>query len=203
MITLFHAPRTRSQKVMWMLEELGVAYEVRPVSFLERDADEEFVHLNPAGFLPVMKDGDTVLLESAAMMEYVAARYGPTPLVPGPTDQTYPAYLQYFHFGEASLAAPLMIIPYSLYFAPPEHRDNYGLELARQIFRRRLPLVEQRLAQTPYMAGDAFTAADISVAYAVNIGKWCKAIDAYSPAVADYMQRVEGRPAYQAMRARA
>jgi glutathione S-transferase len=188
---------------MWMLEEMGLAYEVRPVSFLERDRDEEFATLNPAGFLPVMKDGDTVLLESAAMMDYVAARYGPTPLVPSPTENTYAAYLQYFHFGEASLAAPLMIIPYSLYFAPPEHRDNYGMEIARQIFRRRLPLVEQRLGQTPYMAGEAFTAADISVAYALNIGKWCKAITDYSPAMADYMQRVEARPGYQAMRARA
>jgi glutathione S-transferase len=188
---------------MWMLEEMGLTYEVRPVAFLERDQDQEFAALNPAGFLPVMKDDDTVLVESAAMMEYVAARYGPTPLVPGPTDKTYPAYLQYFHFGEASLAAPLMIIPYSLYFAPPEHRDNYGLEIARQIFRRRLPLVEQRLAKAPYLAGDAFTAADIAVAYALNIGKWCKAIESYSPAVADYMQRVESRPAYQAMRARA
>jgi glutathione S-transferase len=203
MITLFHAPRTRSQKVMWMLEEMGQPYDLRPVAFLERDADEEFASLNPAGFLPVMKDGDTVLLESAAMMEYIAARYGPTPLVPGPTDPAYPSYLQYFHFGEASLAAPLTIIPYTLYFAPLEHRDNYGIEVARQIFRRRLPLVEQRLAQSSYMAGDAFTAADISVAYAINIGKWCKAIDGYSPALADYMQRVEAHPAYQAMRARA
>jgi glutathione S-transferase len=202
MITLFHAPRTRSQKVMWMLEEMGQPYDIRPVAFLERDADEEFVSLNPAGFLPVMKDGETVLLESAAMMEYLAARYGPTPLVPHPADAAYPAYLQYFHLGEASLAAPLIIIPYSLYFAPLEHRDNYGLEIARQIFRRRLPVVEQRLAKAPYMAGEAFTAADISVAYAVNIGKWCKAIDSYSPVLADYMGRVEGRPAYQAMRAR-
>jgi glutathione S-transferase len=203
MITLFHAPRTRSQKVMWMLEEMGLAYEVRPVAFMERQLDEEFVGLNPAGFLPVMKDGDIVLLESAAMMDYLAVRHGPTPLVPRPSDPTYPAYLQYFHFGEASLAAPLMIIPYSLYLAPPQHRDNYGIEIARQIFRRRLPLVERRFAEAPYMAGDVFTAADISVAYALNIGKWCKAIDGYSPALAEYMQRVEGRPAYQAMRARA
>jgi glutathione S-transferase len=203
MITLFHAPRTRSQKVMWMLEEMGLAYEVRAVAFMERDRDPEFVALNPAGFLPVMTDGDTVLLESGAMMDYIAARYGPTPLAPQPSDPTYPVYLQYVHFGEASLAAPLMIIPYSLYLAPPEHRDNYGIEIARQIFRRRLVLVEQRLAQAPYMAGEAFTAADISVAYAVNIGKWCKAIDGYSPALAEYMQRIEGRPAYQAMRARA
>jgi glutathione S-transferase len=203
MITLFHAPRTRSQKVMWMLEEMGVPYEVRPVVFLERDRDEAFMSLNPAGFLPVMKDGDTVLLESAAMMEYVAARYGPTPLVPGPTDPTYPAYLQYFHFGEASLAAPLIIIPYSLYLASPEERHNSGVEVARKIFRRRLPLVEQRLVQAPYMAGEAFTAADISVAYALGIGKWCEAIDDYSPVLGAYMQRVGERPAYQAMRARA
>jgi len=203
MITLFHAPRTRSQKVMWMLEEMGVAYEVRVVAFLERERDQEFMALNPAGFLPVMKDGDTVLFESAAMMDYIAARYGPTPLVPSPTDRAYPAYLQYVHFGEASLAAPLIVITYSLQFAPPEHRDNYGIEIARMIFRRRLPLVEQRLAEAPYMAGEDFTAADISVAYAVGIGKWCKAIDGYSPSLADYMRRVEARPAYQAMRARA
>jgi glutathione S-transferase len=188
---------------MWMLEEMGVAYQVRPVAFMERDEDAEFVGLNPGGFLPVMTDGETVLLESGAMIEYVAARYGPTPLVPGPSEAAYSAYLQFFHFGEAGLAAPLVIIPYSRYFAPVEHRDNYGGEIARQIFRRRLPIVERRLGQAPYMAGEAFTAADISVAYAVNTGKWCKAIDSYSPALADYMHRVESRPAYQAMRARA
>lgn len=203
MITLFHAPRTRSQKVMWLLEEMGVDYEIRPVAFLERDRDQEFMTLNPAGFLPVMTDGDTVLFESEAIMAYAAARFGPTPLVLGPTDRAYAVYLQYVHFGEASLAAPLMIIPYTRNFAPPEHRDHYGIEIAKQIFRRRLPLVERRLAEAPYMAGDSFTAADISVAYAVGIGKWCKAIENYSPALADYMLRVEGRPGYQAMRARA
>jgi len=203
MITLFHAPRTRSQKVMWLLEEMGVAYEVRPVDFMHRDADAEFMQVNPGGFLPVMRDGDTVMFESHAIMEYVATRYGPTPLVPGPTDPDYATYLQYFHFGEASLIAPLVIIPYTRFFAPPEHRDNYGLEIAREIFRRRLPLVEQRLAQAPYMAGDRFTAADIAVAYALGLGKAFKAIETYSEALADYMQRVEARPGYQTMRARA
>jgi glutathione S-transferase len=203
MLTLYHAPRTRSQKVMWMLEEMGLAYEVRPVAFLERETDGEFMGLNPVGFLPVMTDGDTVLVESGATMEYIAARYGPTALAPSPTERSYPAYLQYVHFGEASLAAPLMVIPYSLYFAPPEHRDNYGNEIARQIFRRRLPLVERRLPQAPYMAGDVFTAADISVAYAIGLGKWCGAIEGYGPALADYMTRLEARPGHLAMRARA
>ncbi len=186
-----------------MLEEMGVAYELRRVDFLEREADREFMQLNPGGFLPVMKDGDTVLFESHAIMEYAAARYGPTPLAPSPTDEDYGAYLQYFHFGEASLVAPLIIIPYTRFFAPPEHRDNYGIEVARAIFRRRLPLVERRLAEAPYMAGERFTAADISVAYALGLGKAFKAIEGYSPVLADYMQRVEARPGYEAMRARA
>lgn len=82
MITVFHAPRTRSLRVIWMLEEMGLPYEVRPVDFPRHYADEEFMRLNPAGSVPVLVDGDVVISESMAIIEYLISRHGPTVLAP-------------------------------------------------------------------------------------------------------------------------
>lgn len=198
MITVYHVPRTRSLRIIWMLEEMGIDYEVKAIRFLEARNDPEFMAKSPGGYLPVMTDGDLTMIESGAMMEYLAARYGPTPLAPEPGDPSYPAYLQYFHFGEASLAAPLGIIAYCRFFAPEDQKENAGVEAARQIFRNRLPVVEKALERGGYMAGEAFTAADISVAYALGIGQLFNvAPEGYSPAVSAYLARVGERPAYQ------
>ncbi len=95
MLTVFHAPRTRSVRVLWMLEEMGLSYEVRLVDFPRHRADAEFMRLNPAGTIPVLTDGDVVISDSAAILEYLARRHGPTVLAPEASDPTYPAYLQF------------------------------------------------------------------------------------------------------------
>ena len=104
MITVFG--EGRGFRVVWLLEEMGLSCELRPVDLLAGiEKDAEYLAINPAGFIPAIRDGDLTMVESIAIMEYLMARYGPTPLSPEPRDPTFAAYQQFLHLGEAGLAA--------------------------------------------------------------------------------------------------
>ena len=91
------------------------------------------------------------------------ARYGPTPFSPAPQDAAFPLYQQFLHLGEAGLAAPAYFVNGARNIAPESERDNWSARQAMRVFESRLGLVTRQLARTPYLAGAAFTAADISV----------------------------------------
>src|ERR1700735_3246865 len=107
MITIFGGGTSRSLRVTWLMEEMGIPYHLRPVNLLADGEDAEFLAVNPAGFIPAMQDGDVTMVESVAIMEYLMARYGPTPLAPDPYAPSFPAYQQFLHLGEAGLAASI------------------------------------------------------------------------------------------------
>src|SRR5579862_1070899 len=160
----------RGFRVVWLLEEMGLPYRLRPVDlFAGAENDPEFMAINPGGFIPALVDGDVPLVESIAIMEYLMARHGPTPLAPAPSDPTLPAYQQFLHLGEAGLAASIYFVNGARNFAPESERDNHTARHALETFETRLRLVTRQLAQAPYMAGEAFTAADISVTYALDL----------------------------------
>src|SRR6476661_2998689 len=104
MITVFGGSLSRSLRVVWLMEEMGLPYRVRPVDMLADAPDLEFLAANPAGYIPVLEDADVTMVESIGIMEYLLARYGPTPLAPAPSDPSFPAYQQFLHLGEAGLA---------------------------------------------------------------------------------------------------
>jgi glutathione S-transferase len=136
------------------------------------------------------------MVESIAIMEYLMARYGPTPLAPDPHDPTFPAYQQFLHLGEAGLAASIYFVVVSRNLAPEGERQNWGAAKALEVFKSRLGLVTRQLARSPYLAGDAFTAADISVTYALDLARRSDAA-ALGEAEQAYMARTSGRAAYQ------
>ena len=107
MLKIFHASGSRSLRVIWMAEEMGLDYELAPEAIGR--SSPEFIAVNPARALPAIIDGDVAMSESVAIVQYLAARYGPTPLAPAADDPTYPAYLQYLVYGEGSLSAFLRI----------------------------------------------------------------------------------------------
>jgi glutathione S-transferase len=197
MITVYGGWPTRSQRVLWLLEEMGVPYAFHAVDIRNRGADAEFQAINPAGFLPALGDGDGALVESVAIMEYLIARYGPTRLAPSPAEPSFLPYQQFLHMGEAGLAAYLNIVVASRFFAPEAERQNFGAGVAIRMFFNRLTLVSRRLEASPHLAGEAFTAADISVTYALELGGRLGLADQYPPAVSAYMQRLSVRNAYQ------
>ena len=141
------------------------------------------------------------MVESVAIMEYLMARYGPTPLAPAPQDPTFPAYQQFLHLGEAGLATLMMPVVVSRFLAPEAERENWGATWCLQSFQKRLKLVSRRLAGSPYLAGEAFTAADISVTYALNLGQRTCGIT-LGDAEQAYVALTTGRDAYKRAMAR-
>ena len=195
MITVFGGQTSRSLRVVWLLEEMGLPYRVRQVDLLADEEDAEFLAVNPGGFLPAIRDGGVTMVESIAIMEYLAGRYGPTPLAPAPDDPAFPTYQQFLHLGEAGLATFMNVIIMCRYFAPESERQNWAAGQAMRWIDGRRKLVAAQLAHAPYLAGDSFTAADISVTYALELGrKHCELV--LSDAEQAYLARTTGRPAF-------
>jgi glutathione S-transferase len=195
MITVFG--EGRGFRVVWLLEEMGLAYKLRPVDLLVGvENDAEYLAINPAGFIPALQDGDVTMVESIAIMEYLIARYGPTPIAPAAHHPAFPAYQQFLHLGEAGLAASMYFVVVSRNLAPEAERQNWGARKALEVFQSRLTLVIRQLARSPYLAGDAFTAADISVTYALEFAQrtGCAALGEAEQA---YVIRTSGREGYK------
>lgn len=187
----------RGFRVVWLLEEMGLPYRLRGVDLLAGvENDPEFLALNPAGFIPALKDGDVVMVESIAIMEYLLARHGPSPLAPVAQDPTFPAYQQFLHLGEAGLAASIYFVSGARHIAPPEQRDNWSAGQALDVFTTRLSLVTRQLQRTPYLAGEAFTAADISVGYALEMARKNAGIT-FDETVQAYLERLRARDGYR------
>ena len=195
MITVFG--EGRGFRVVWLLEEMGLAYRLRPVNLLAGvEKDAEFLAINPAGFIPAIQDGDVTMVESIAIMEYVMARYGPTSLAPAPHDSAFPAYQQFLHLGEAGLAASIYFVVGARNFAPESERQNWSASQALSVFESRLTLVTRQLASMPYLAGETFTAADISVTYALELAETSGGIT-FSEVEQSYMARARAREGYK------
>jgi len=195
MLTVFHVPRTRSLRVIWLCEEMGVPYEVKAETFGQ--PSPEFLAANPLGAFPAISDdGGIAMSESTAIMQYIADRYGPTPLAPKVGDPGYCEYLQFLTFGEASMAAYMNPVIATQFMAPEGQRENATVDLAKGMFIRRLAAVEKQLEKADYLAGD-FTAADISVGYALGLGEGFGLGDRYPAPVKAYSARLQERPAYK------
>src|ERR1700742_3659214 len=192
----------RGFRVIWLLEEMGIPYRLRSVDLLAgAENDPEFMAVNPGGFIPALQDGDVTMVESIAIMEYLLARYGhesksDTPLAPAPNDPAFALYQQFLHLGEAGLGANIQVVVVSGFIAPPSERENWGARWALDQFRSRMRLVKRQLARAPYMAGDALTAADISVTYTLNLAirRGGIVLDDVEKA---YMARTTGRDGYK------
>ena len=195
MITVFG--EGRGFRVVWLLEEMGLPYRLRDVDLLAGvENDAEFLKINPAGFIPAIRDGDVTMVESVAIMAYLLARYGPTTLAPGAQDPAFPGYQQFLHLGEAGLAASLYFVSGARNIAPESERDNWSARQAMGVFTSRLKLVTRQLEVAPYMAGDVFTAADISVGYALEMARKNVGV-VLGAAEQTYMTRLRERGGYQ------
>src|SRR5262245_54539345 len=115
MIALYYAPRTRAVRVRWLLEELGLPYELRRVTFVAPSGGF-FAQATPSGKLPVIEDGEITIAESGAILEYVLERYGGGRLAPPPGSPARGRYLQWLHFAEGTLSVPLSTILWHLLY---------------------------------------------------------------------------------------
>jgi glutathione S-transferase len=194
MLKIFHAPRTRSHRIVWLCEEMGVPYEIAAVKFT--DPSPELLAVNPLKSLPAMQDGPVTMIESIAMMLYIMGRYGPTDLELKPSDPNYARYLQFLLFGEAGLAMYGNPLVATKFYAPEDKRINWTSDYLKATFAKRLGFVENHLGDALYIIGNRFTAADISVGYTIGIASFAGDTE-LSPKLQAYHDRLKARPAYQ------
>lgn len=195
MLTIHHHPSSRSFRIVWMAEEMGLPYELKREDLVRRSG--ELARLNPVGALPAVIDGDLVITESAAALQLLGERHGPTPLVPGHDDPAYPGFLEALHYGESSLAAFLTPLVHTRFMAPADQKANWTAQRLAEMFLQRLAFANRRLEAGPWINGETFTAADICIGYALKFGEAFGLQDRYPPRVAEYYARLQARPAWQ------
>lgn len=201
MITLYHCTDARSFRCLWALEESQTPYQLMPVAFPPRLHAPEFLKLHPTGTVPLLLDGTEALFESAAILEYLAVRYAPSSLAVATNDPQYASWLNWLHFGEASLTAPLGTMLRYAHFEPEERRQPAVVADHRKIYLEKLQLVERALRDRDYLIADRFTVADISVGYALQLSRMLGLHSEMSPGLSAYWQRLQERPAYKSARA--
>lgn len=197
MITLWHCHNARSFRPLWMLEELGLPYELKMLPFPPRMFAKEYLSVNPLGTIPFFQDGETVMTESAAICEFLATRYGPTPLAVAPDDPGFGAFLNWLHFGEATLTFPQTLVLRYSRLEPEARRQPQVAEDYAKWFLGRLRAVNAATETREYLCADRFTVADISVGYALQLATSLGLDAQFSPAVAAYWSRLQQRDGYK------
>jgi glutathione S-transferase len=201
-ITLHHCVSARSFRPLWALEEIGVPYELKMLPFPPRALAHAFKEVNPLGTIPLLEDGALLMTESAAICQYLAARHSPGVLDVAPHEADFGRYLNFVHFGEATLTFPQTLVLRYTHLEPPERRQPQIVDDYARWFHARLRTLAPLLAAQPYLCAGRFTAADISVGYALMLAELIDLNERFAPSIADYWSRLRERDGFiRAMRA--
>ncbi|MET3134454.1 glutathione S-transferase [Oxalobacteraceae bacterium GrIS 1.11] len=202
MITLYHCMSARSLRPLWMLEELALPYTLMMLPFPPRALARPFLEINPLGTVPAFADGATRMTESAAICHYLAARFSPGALNVEVDEPDFGAYLNFLHFGEATLTFPQTLVLRYGSFEAPQRRLPQVAEDYTKWFLARLRTLEPLLARQEYLCAGRFTAADVSVGYALLLAQHLGLTERFTPSVLAYWQALSSRAGFQrAMRA--
>lgn len=204
MIKIYHIPRTRSLRIVWLMEELGEPYEIERLGF---PVPESFLEVNPLGAIPTIEDidgGETIrLFESLAILQYITgrrlvagdAKAASLTVGPKPDPAAYAEHLQFLHFGESDLATPLGVIFRTQVFTGEQTNASIGDQLSQ--LRKRFAFLDAHLSDgREWVTGETFTIADISIGYAFVLLGYTN-VDCELPEHAlAYRDRLLARPAY-------
>ena len=199
MITVYHLENSRSERVIWLMEELGLAYNLERFNHEPTmRAPDSMKAINPLGKAPMIKDGETVVIESGAIIEYITNRHGGR-LAVGVNSHNYGRYLQWMHFAEGTAMARFILNLFVGGFFPGIDPDSPLVGMAKQSSAEILAYLDSELAKDSYFAGSDFTAADIMMMYCFGIVRspvMSTDLKQY-PNIAAYIARIEARPGYQ------
>jgi glutathione S-transferase len=210
MITVHHLNNSRSQRILWLLEELGLEYEIKPY---QRDAKTmlappELRAVHPLGKSPVVTDGDQTLAESGAIIEHLSDRYGAGRLAPAFGSPERVPYLYWLHFAEGTAMPPLLLKlifdrikgPQTPFLVRPIARAIANKVLKAMVLpnlQRQLDFMEAELSRTEWFAGNAFTSADIQMSFPVEAARMRAGLDEKRPRLMNYLRKIHSRPAYK------
>jgi len=212
MITVHHLNNSRSQRILWLLEELGLEYQIKPY---QRDkatmlAPPELRAVHPLGKSPVVtvtsSDGDQTLAESGAIIEHLADRYGAGKLAPAFGSPERVRYLYWLHFAEGTAQPPLLlklifdrVKSSAPFFARPVARAIANKALKSFVLpniERNLDFMEGELRKAEWFAGNAFSAADIQMSFPLEAARMRGGLDQKRPRLMNYLEKIHSRPAY-------
>jgi len=197
MLTLYHCVSARSFRPLWLLEELGLTYELKMLPFPPRALARAFLQENPLGTVPLLVDGDTRMTESAAICQYLAARHSPEQLDVAVDHPAYGSYLNWLHMSDATLTFPQTLVLRYAHFEPEERKQPQVAQDYARWFLARLRAVDAALQTQAFLCAGRFTAADVSVAYALMLAGHLGLTEQFPPAVRAYWERLQQRPAFQ------
>ncbi len=210
MITVHHLENSRSQRVLWLLEELGLEYRIKhyerdPVTMMGPDSLKK---VHPLGKSPVVQDAGHTIAESGAIIEYLVGRYGDGRLIPAPDTDARLEYTYWLHYAEGSLMPMLLLKlifdrlarpPMPLVMRPAAALIGIGVKskFVTPRLKDQLDFVEGSLGGSGWFAGDEFTAADIQMSFPLEAALARGAVGGERPNMAAFVQRIHGRPAYK------
>ena len=196
MIVVHHLNNSRSQRIVWLLEELGTPYRI--VQY-KRDAKTnlappELRAIHPLGKAPVIEDGERVLAESGAIVEYLAERYGGGRLVPARGTSEHVSYLHWLHFAEGTIMLHLVA---RLYLSRVGEAGEALLARVEGMIGAELDLVEAALGRSAHIAGAEFSAADVQMLFPLEFAAFARLVGERHPRLREYLARMQARPAYR------
>jgi glutathione S-transferase len=198
MLKIHHLGHSQSERIVWLCEELGLPYELRHYT---RDAvtmlsPPELQALHPLGAAPVIEDGGLLLAESAAIVEYIIVKHGGGRFKPGPEHPDYANFLYWFHFSNGNLQSVMgRLMMVNRAQLPADHPVRVSVQGRLD---RLLKLVEKRLGEARFFAGNEFTAADIMSVFSLTTMRLFQPLDlAPWPNIRAYLQHIGERPAYR------
>ncbi|CAN7607430.1 glutathione S-transferase family protein [Acidovorax sp. Leaf78] len=201
MIHLYHCVSARSFRPLWMLEELRLPYTLHMMPFPPRAKARWFLEENPLGTVPLLVQGEgqrqVRMTESAAICQYLAAAHPDAGLEVRPADPAFGAYLNWLHLGEATLTFPQTLVLRYGRFEPADRKQPQVVEDYSRWFLARLRAVEAAVARQDYLCAGRFTAADVSVGYALLLADHLGLEPQFGEATQSYWQRLQERPGYQ------
>lgn len=198
MLKIYHVARTRGARPIWLCEELGLPYEIEVIDFgAAFRASPGWRALSPTGKVPVMTDGELVMYESGAMVDYILERYGEGRLQPEPGTADSALYRQWCWFAEATFARPLGEIVNHRRVAPGGETVEFVIEDCKDRTRLCLDALEGALADADYLVANTFGAADIMNGYSLNVAANFGVLTDEHPQTLAYFERLVARPGFE------
>ena len=196
MLTLHFAPNSRAGRILWLLEELALPYELNRMDFHPKDLKSD-VHRarHPLGRVPVLDDGDISIFESGAIVEYILERHKNGGLKPDVASPLFPEYLQWFHYCEGMVMPPINTIVVQTILLPPDRRDEKVLGQAQRLLTKALEPVNDALAGRDYLIGD-FSGVDIMLGHACFMSQRSGCVTDEMTHLLAYIARIAARPAF-------
>ncbi|MEM7252005.1 MAG: glutathione S-transferase family protein [Pseudomonadota bacterium] len=196
-MTIYFAANSRAVRAVWLFEELELPYDLKVFKLGERAMREpDYLKVHPMGRVPALVDGDTIIMESGAIVQYVLAKYADGRLAPATDSPEFATYLQWLHYAEGMIMPPVNTIVVETLFLPEEKRNPVNVERATKLLGRMLSAVDSALEDRDFLAGE-FSGADIMTGHACVVSTRLGADVSDKPRVAAYVERLLARPALQ------